>query len=331
MIPKFAVVGRVNEGKSSVIATLTENDQIGIGPTPGTTTETRKFVYRSQGKDIIEVYDTPGFQEPERAFTWLQETYTGPATGRPQAIQRFVETFANSREFSDECELLEPILAGAAILYVIDASHPYRPSYESEFEILRWTGRPRMALINSVRDTDFSEEWKRSLSQHFNLVFSFNAHKADFGKRLELLHAMRLLDSDVTQGVDEAITIFEAERRDRVQDTAQIMAAFLQESLTYRFVTDDSSVSEHHGMQSYREAIRQLEVSFRKDLRKRFNFSTYFENRTPLGVVDSDIFAERTWRVLGLNAKQLIAAAATAGATLGLGIDIALGGQSFLL
>ena len=38
-IPTFAVVGRVNKGKSSVIASLIENDRVKISPRPGTTTE----------------------------------------------------------------------------------------------------------------------------------------------------------------------------------------------------------------------------------------------------------------------------------------------------
>ena len=41
-----------------------------------------------------------------------------------------------------ERRLLAPILAGASVLYVVDGTHPYRPNYEAEMEILRWTGRP---------------------------------------------------------------------------------------------------------------------------------------------------------------------------------------------
>ena len=37
--PTFAVVGAVNHGKSSVVSTLAENDQVRISPFPGETTE----------------------------------------------------------------------------------------------------------------------------------------------------------------------------------------------------------------------------------------------------------------------------------------------------
>ena len=34
---EFAVVGHPNKGKSSIVATLAENDAVAIGATPGTT------------------------------------------------------------------------------------------------------------------------------------------------------------------------------------------------------------------------------------------------------------------------------------------------------
>ena len=35
MIPTFAVVGQPNKGKSSIVATLAEDERLAIGPTPG--------------------------------------------------------------------------------------------------------------------------------------------------------------------------------------------------------------------------------------------------------------------------------------------------------
>lgn len=44
--PRFAVVGRVNKGKSSVVATLAEDDSVQIDPRPGTTTTVREYPVR---------------------------------------------------------------------------------------------------------------------------------------------------------------------------------------------------------------------------------------------------------------------------------------------
>ena len=50
-------------------------------------------------------------------------------------------------------------------------------------EILRWTGRPRMALINKIGGDDHVEEWRRALSQYFNVVRMFDAHRSGFAER----------------------------------------------------------------------------------------------------------------------------------------------------
>jgi hypothetical protein len=65
-------------------------------------------------------------------------------------VRTFVEVHRRQSQFADECELLEPILNGAGILYVVDGSVPYGEEYEPEMEILRWTGQPSMALINPI-------------------------------------------------------------------------------------------------------------------------------------------------------------------------------------
>ena len=36
-VPRFAVVGHPNKGKSSIVATLAEDDAVQISPLPGTT------------------------------------------------------------------------------------------------------------------------------------------------------------------------------------------------------------------------------------------------------------------------------------------------------
>ena len=60
-VPTFAVVGRVNKGKSSVIASLIENDRVKISPRPGTTTECVRYDVAVDGQTLFSVIDTPGF------------------------------------------------------------------------------------------------------------------------------------------------------------------------------------------------------------------------------------------------------------------------------
>lgn len=66
--PAFAIVGHPNEGKSSVVSTLAENDQVRISPTPGETLECQTFPVIIDDREIIRFIDTPGFQNPRRVL-----------------------------------------------------------------------------------------------------------------------------------------------------------------------------------------------------------------------------------------------------------------------
>ncbi|MEQ8663214.1 MAG: GTPase, partial [Gammaproteobacteria bacterium] len=190
--PVFAIVGHPNKGKSSVVATLAEDDTVAIAPDPGTTRRARGFQMRCDGEVLYELVDTPGFQRPRAALAWLQE-HEQSASRRAEVVAAFVAAHAGGARFHDECELLRPILAGAGILYVVDGALPYGREYEAEMEILRWTGQPRMALINPMGRHDHVDEWRRALNQYFSIVRVFDAVHADFGKRIELLRAFRQL------------------------------------------------------------------------------------------------------------------------------------------
>src|SRR5690606_36110239 len=140
----------------------------------------------------------------------------------PAAVRAFVEEFAGRDEFPDEVELLRPILDGAGILYVVDASSRLEPSNEAEMEILRWTGQPAMALINRVRARDHAEEWRPTLRQFFHIVREFDAHRAVFADRVALLRGFREIRPEWSAPIDEAVGAMErewAERRRRAAST----------------------------------------------------------------------------------------------------------------
>ena len=139
--PRFAVVGRVNKGKSSIVATLAEDDSVRIDARPGTTTEVREYPVRVDGRTLYVLVDTPGFEDAPRALAWLRSREV-TAAERPARVAELVRAFEGTDELREERRLLAPILAGASVLYVVDGAHPYRPNYEAEMEILRWAGRP---------------------------------------------------------------------------------------------------------------------------------------------------------------------------------------------
>ena len=70
--PVFAVVGHPNKGKSSIVATLSQNDAIAIALEPGTTRKHQAYPLAVDGKTLYTLVDTPGFQRPRRVLEWLE-------------------------------------------------------------------------------------------------------------------------------------------------------------------------------------------------------------------------------------------------------------------
>ncbi|PZN31590.1 MAG: hypothetical protein DIU71_09565, partial [Proteobacteria bacterium] len=92
--PTFAIVGHPNKGKSSIVATLAEDESVAISPDPGTTRKARGYRMRIDGQVLYELVDTPGFQRPRRVLAWLEEHERG-ADARAAVVAEFVAAHAD--------------------------------------------------------------------------------------------------------------------------------------------------------------------------------------------------------------------------------------------
>lgn len=55
----FAVIGKPNNGKSSIISTLTFDDRIEIADEIGTTKKSIKYSYKYNNQEICSYFDNP--------------------------------------------------------------------------------------------------------------------------------------------------------------------------------------------------------------------------------------------------------------------------------
>lgn len=322
-IPRFVVVGRVNKGKSSLVATLAEAGSVAIDRIPGTTQNADTFEFKIGKQVLFELIDTPGFQEARRALAWMQKRAKNPGQ-RPEAVEAFVNHFRDDADqFTDEVRLLEPILEGTAgILYVVDGSQRYRTGDEAEMEILRWTGRPAMALINHVRDRRFDDQWQPILNQHFNLVRTFNAHRASFEDRIELLRGFRELRQEWKPAMDEAILLMEGDKTERMRRLGRTLAEHIWRSLSHTEKTKlPGGVDENQRQKlkanikvRYEDKLRDFETESRKEVERIFRHTMKGTSDQNYQVPDpSDLFSEESMRAFGLTKFQLAVSATIGG------------------
>lgn len=327
-LPVIAILGDVNHGKSSVVATLAEDDSVGIGAFP-TTTHCQRFRVR----DLLEFVDTPGFQNAREA---LRELKAAGTAANPLAVFReFVARHKDDRFFVHEVRLLEPVLEGAALLYVVDVSQPLEPRHEAETEILRLTGAPRIALLNQTGEPKHRAEWEARLRQNFSTVIDFNAHRADFANRLALLEALATVDLAGKAKLRKAVEVLQRDRDDKLDTTARIIIDLLADLLTYKQVEalrDPLRVAAHRREieERFREKLVAREIEAHREMVRTFAHQRVdIRGEGPRTWLSDGLFVERTWSLLGLSGWRLLAAGAGGGALVGAKIDLLFGGATW--
>ncbi|MCZ6617019.1 MAG: GTPase/DUF3482 domain-containing protein [Gammaproteobacteria bacterium] len=335
MIPVFAVVGHPNKGKSSIVATLAEDEEIVIGPAPGTTRRSHRYTFSIDSEPQYVLVDTPGFQRAGAVLEWLEARAAG-AHERPRIVEDFVNTHLGDGRFHDECELLKPMLDGAGILYVVDGAKPYGPEYELEMQVLQWTGRPRMALINLIGSGDYVDDWRQALDQYFSLVRVFDAVHADFAKRVALLRGFGELDESWRPGIERAVMALEGERLRRLERSAVEIANYLIEtmSLTERTAlgeSEDVGRCEIRLMERLQNSLRERERLSRETVQSVYRHQSLTRDEAITELLATDLFTEEGWELFGLSRMQLMVSGLLSGALAGGGIDAILGGASFML
>jgi len=330
--PEFVVVGRVNKGKSSIVATLAEEESVPISDEPGTTRETRAYRVEVDGNVLFTLTDTPGFQDAPAALEQIRKQ-RHDASVSADAVKSFVDTYKRSNDFQEEVRLLAPILDGGRVLYIVDGTVPYAPDYEAEMEILRWTGRPRMALVNRIGPGNHVDEWKKALGQYFGIVREFDANKAGFADRIRLLESFRELDDDARASLDKAIAVLNSEHQRRRREASRIISGLLIGALTQR---EEIKLEKHERAEDrldeargkLRGGLSELERKAHLQIFSLYRFKRLQSSELQVAGITEDLFAEKTWKVLGLTHGQLLAGGAVVGAGLGVAIDLAAAGHT---
>ncbi len=335
--PVFAVVGHPNKGKSSVVATLSQNDAIAIALEPGTTRERQAYPLTVDDRVLYTLVDTPGFQRPRRVLQWL-EAHSLSASDRAETVAAFVTQHRDDPRFHDECELLAPLIDGAGIIYVVDGSVPYSSEHEAEMTVLRWTGRPSLALINSIGPDDHSDAWQAALGQFFQVVRKFDAVRAPFDQHLSLLRAFGQLEPAWEQPLEQAVRFLASQREQRQARSAELIADALiammgwQEKNTLQIAAGGNDTGESLSetlRQRWYQHQRQREQQLRTAIEQLYQHTRIRRQEAELSWhSDHDLFSEDSREAWGVSRGYLATAGFGAGALGGAGIDAVTFGAS---
>ncbi|CAN0595760.1 unnamed protein product, partial [Ectocarpus sp. 12 AP-2014] len=274
---------------------------------------------------------------PRRVLAWL-EAHSVSASDRAETVAAFVTQHRDNPRFNDECELLAPLIKGAGIIYVVDGSVPYSAEHEAEMTILRWTGRPSLALINSIGPDDYSDTWQAALGQFFQVVRKFNAVRAPFDQHLGLLRAFGQLEPAWERPLEQATRFLAQQRDQRKRQAAALIARALEDlmsfqekrTLTLNQVAGTSDENLADGLRRrWYQRQRQREQTLRVSVEHLYQHNRIQRQEAELEWHNEhDLFSEDSRKVWAVNKRYLATAGFGAGAAGGAGIDALTLGHS---
>ena len=326
----LAVVGHTNVGKTSLLRTLTRDVGFGaISHRPSTTRHVEGARLSVDGEALIELYDTPGFEDAIALYEYIEQL---PQSERrldgPEQVQRFLETSEAAQRFEQEAKVLRQLLQSDAGFYVIDSREPVLAKYRDELAILAMCGKPLLPVLNFVNAPEQREAaWREVLARlglHAVVRFDSVAPPADGEQRL-YENLSLVLDSQRPR-LQRLIEHNQAQVQVRRKAGYRLIAELLVDIAACR-----RSVPPHQledAIQALHNDVRQREQRCVEALLTLYAFRKDDAEAQDLPLEEGrwgeDLFNPATMKQFGVK----VGGGMAAGAATGAGIDLFTGGLS---
>lgn len=327
---KLAVVGHTNVGKTSLLRTLTRDVGFGaISHRPSTTQHVEGARLSVDGEALIELYDTPGFEDAVALYEYIEQLpKTAERLDGPELLQRFLNSSEARQRFEQEAKVLRQLLQSDAGFYVIDAREPVLAKYRDELAILTMCGKPLLPVLNFVNSTEQREPaWREVLARlglHALVRFDTIAPPQDGEQRL-YENLSLVLDSQRPR-LQRLIEHNQTQVLVRRKAAYRLIAELLVDVSACRRSVHPDQLEE--AIQNLHRDVRQREQTCVEALLKLYAFrkDDAQANALPLeeGRWGDDLFNPATMKQLGIK----VGGGMAAGAATGVGIDLLTGGLS---
>lgn len=325
MSVEIIVIGETNDGKTTIVSNLIEDENALISPEPGTTRKAHRHkLYDRKGELLLEVWDTPGFEETDEMHYWFTRQSARDVGNLAEA---FIREHAGQADWACDMELIRPIREGAIVVYVAASNRRPIEDDRKQLEIIRLTGAVRVALINQKPgEADYTDEWICLLQREIGAVDTYQPMTAGIRERLNLLDTLGRCCLGSRAEIEAVRKALEADWQARLEDLARMMLDTLRKTMQCQASSRKGEVDARDMLN--RDLFR-IEESFRMDAQALFR---HRRARFESPVLDAPLTSTEMWKSfgLGLTRQQAVLASAIMGAGLGAVIDASVGGFSLL-
>jgi len=327
-----AVVGHTNAGKTSLIRTLLRDDQFGnIDEAAGTTRSVEKSVIFAGDDQVLNLFDTPGFEDSSALLQTLEDLSKTVKTRLPaDLLGNFISQAENFPDFEQETKVLRQSLSSDVLLYIIDVREPLLGKYSDEVEILSKAGKPILPVFNFIAgNAESLMRWREQMTR-FNLhaALEFDTVAFDFEAEKRLYQKLQSLLERRYDTLQTLIDYRQEVWKNLVHAGAQRIFQLLTQVACYRREVAGKDHISDIDVTSMQDFVREAEQLALRDLLTIFAFTQMDVDLQQLAVRNGqwelDLFSPHALKDFGLNAG----ATALKGAAAGAGIDLMVGGMS---
>lgn len=338
-----AVVGPTNEGKTSLLRTLTNDPNFGhVNAFTGTTAraEIQKVFFRGCA-EILQLVDTPGFQTSSEILELTLELPEVVEKGGDfdlndlmRAIPQTDEDYRHDLRAWREVARCDVVILVASVV-----EDPSKSLLKNTLRLLRNVGKPTVVAYNNVKEDaspeqpNFRDAWEETLRKNrFFLIQEYDAHRRSFENEIELFEKLAAVARDpLTQRVLRLeMQERRAQERRRLAESRRILAELALDVVAYREI-ESSKDSQDWQSQSaeleekLKEKVVKREHDAHAELLQAWGFHLGVLKREMLKVDDT---ASEADQLLGKDVKRHFGVGSGVGVAVGAGLGLVLDAAS---
>lgn len=271
----FAVIGKPNNGKSSIISALTFDNTIEVSSEIGTTKEANRYAYKYQDKEICYFYDTPGFEQAKAIYNLLDKNKNKPFTD-------FIQEHRDEKNYKKDIEIIEALLKSHFIIWVVNISEKYnKHTIGYELEIIKTLKQQKLVLLNQIeQDKDYTNEWKNVLEKEKFTTYSFDPLDSSFLNIKNLFDKIfenKIIKKDYRENLINIQNTYEKHYRENLDYSIKKITSMIAAILAYEeketfYIKKDIDNLKIKLIQNFREEIYKLEKRDKKEIEKRWGY-----------------------------------------------------------
>ena len=355
-----ATIGPTNEGKTSLLRTLTGDPNFGlVNAFNGTTVraEIQKVFFRGLA-EILQLVDTPGFQTSGEILEMLAEDAAVEARGGAFGLDDVLRVLPkNDDDYRHDLRAWNEVARCDVVILVANVvEDPNQSLIKHTLSILKNVGKPVVVAYNNLGSTDgngenggatfndYRADWDAALQKNgFYLIQTYDAHRRSFRDEIALFEKIAALVRDPLRRRVLQLEMEDRRTRElrRLDDSRKIVAELLLDVAAYR------EIETNVAREDWRARLERLEDALKQNVMRRehqahlelletWGFRLGVLDREALGVGDvadeaDQVFGAEARRHFKLGGGVGVAVGAAVGAVVDVGTaGLSLGGGAAL-